>query len=309
MKNWIKILVVAGIAGYGLAASADEPTQKGTAETVETKLTVGQKAPDFKINDSGGKLIDLAELTAKGPVLVRLTCGCSGCDKELAYFQEIHEAYKAKGLTSLAIFTEPDAKVEAYVKAKKLNMLYAVDTKGESWNVFQTKSMPTNFLIDKNGKIVAIAAGCDTTGLVAQKLSEKVAGVVDSEAVDKGSRRSSVLQQADAAREEVELPSDAAGDRRQVQAVPIPSGVARLPQARPTRGRVRRVDDRRPLTRRGAQGAATSPTRPQGPGAGRSETARGFARLPNAPGNRDRRRRAGVVFLPLSNTFTFKCAM
>jgi peroxiredoxin len=163
--------------------AADEPAQKGS-ETAAPKLAVGDKAPAFKVKDSNGKMIDLAELTQKGPVLLRLTCGCSGCDKELAYFQELHEAYKSKGLTSLAVFKEPDAKVEEYVKTKKLNMLYAVDTKGESWNVFQTKTMPTNFLIDKGGKIVAIAAGCDTTGLLAKKLSEKVADVTQSRAVD-----------------------------------------------------------------------------------------------------------------------------
>jgi len=117
-------------------------------------------------------------------VLVRLTCGCSGCDKELAYFQAIHEAYKKDGLTSLAIFKEPDAKVASYVKEKKLNMLYAVDTKGESWKVFDTKTMPTNILIEKGGKIVSIAAGCDPTGLLAKKVSEKVAKTVNAPAVD-----------------------------------------------------------------------------------------------------------------------------
>jgi peroxiredoxin len=184
MKNWLKFAAAAAIFGFGFAVSADEPAKKDTAEKVETKLAVGQKAPEFKIKDSAGKLIDLAELTEKGPVLVRLTCGCSGCDKELAYFQELHEAYKSKGLTSLAVFKEPDTKVEEYVKSKKLNMLYAVDTKGDSWNVWQTKTMPTNFLIDKGGKITAIAAGCDTTGLLAKKLSEKVAVTVKAEAVD-----------------------------------------------------------------------------------------------------------------------------
>src|SRR5262249_26670297 len=160
-------------------AAADEP-----AKSDATKVVVGTPAPAFKIKDAGGKVIDLAELTAKGPVLVRLTCGCAGCDKELAYFQAMHEAYKGAGLISLAIFKEPDAKVAAYVKEKKLSMLYAVDPKGESWNVFETKTMPTNFLIAKGGKILAIAAGCDPTGLLAKRLSEKVSKTVHSETVD-----------------------------------------------------------------------------------------------------------------------------
>ena len=148
------------------------------------KVDVGLQAPEFKIKDATGKEINLAELTAKGPVLVRLTCGCSGCDKELAYFQALHESYKDAGLTSLAIFKEPDAKVAAYVKEKKLNMLYAVDSKGEAWNVFETKTMPTNFLIEKGGKIISVAAGCDPSGLLAKKLSEKVAKTVNKDAVD-----------------------------------------------------------------------------------------------------------------------------
>ena len=160
------------------AAKAEE------AKPAAKKVDVGTQAPEFKIKDANGKEIDLAELTAKGPVLVRLTCGCSGCDKELAYFQEIHEAYKGKGLTSLAIFREPDSKVASYVQEKKLNMLYAVDSKGEAWKTFDTKTMPTNFLIEKGGKIVSVAAGCDTTGLLAKKLSEKVAKTVNTDAVD-----------------------------------------------------------------------------------------------------------------------------
>lgn len=168
-------LTLALLASGAVAAEPAKPAKK---------VDVGTQAPAFKIKDSSGQVIDLATLTAKGPVLVRLTCGCAGCDKELAYFQAMHDAYKSAGLVTLAVFKEPDAKVAAYAKQKKLDMLYAVDTKGESWNVFETKTMPTNFLIDKGGKIVAVAAGCDPSGLLAKKLSEKVAKTVNTQPVD-----------------------------------------------------------------------------------------------------------------------------
>jgi peroxiredoxin len=183
MKRALSLLTALALAIPAMALSAAEPETQGEP-AVKTGLKVGQQAPDFKITDAGGKLIDLAELTAKGPVLVRLTCGCSGCDKELGYFQTLHAAYKGKGLTSIAVFKEPDARVESYVKEKKLEMLYAVDTDGKSWNIFETKTMPTNFLIDKGGTIRAIAAGCDPSGLVAQNLSEKVAKLVGAPATD-----------------------------------------------------------------------------------------------------------------------------
>ena len=48
-------------------------------------------------------------------------------------------------------------------------MLYAVDPKGESWKVFATTTMPSNFLIEKGGRIAAISTGCDTSGLLGNR--------------------------------------------------------------------------------------------------------------------------------------------
>jgi len=165
-----------------LATAADPVAVPSPAATA--KVSVGQPAPAFKIKDATGKTVDLAELTAKGPVLVRLTCGCSGCDKELAYFQKIDEAYKGQGLISLYIFKEPDAKMAKYATEKKLDVLYAVDPKGESWGTFQTKAMPSNFLIAKGGKIVSVATGCDPSGLIANAVSEKAGKLLGAAPVD-----------------------------------------------------------------------------------------------------------------------------
>jgi peroxiredoxin len=170
-------LVLTVLLACTLTATAAEPIKPG-------KVEIGKKAPAFRIKDASGKLVDLAKLSEKGPVLVRLTCGCSGCDKELAYFQKIHDAYKDEGLQSLLVFKEPDIKMATYAKDKKLNMLYAVDPEGKSWNVFQTKAMPANFLIEKGGKIVAIATGCDPSGILANKVSEKAAKALGKAAVD-----------------------------------------------------------------------------------------------------------------------------
>jgi len=179
-RFYLAVLAVVTMSTQGIVAAEKSADPKKS----EKKVVVGSQAPNFVIKDSSGKQIDLKKLSAKGPVLVRLTCGCSGCDKELAYFQELHKAYKGKGLTSLAVFREPDKKVENYVKQKKLTMLYAVDSKGSSWKVFDTTKMPTNFLIEKGGRIISIAQGCDPTGLLATKLSEKVAKLVDADAVN-----------------------------------------------------------------------------------------------------------------------------
>ncbi|QDU30389.1 Thiol-disulfide oxidoreductase ResA [Anatilimnocola aggregata] len=174
-------------ATFGICTAEDAaPKSTKAAPAKEKKVDIGTQAPAFKIKDAAGKEIELSALTAKGPVLVRLTCGCSGCDKELAYFQEINEAYKSQGLTSLLVFREPDEKVAKYAAEKKLDMLYAVDSKGTAWEAFETKAMPTNFLIEKGGKIISIAAGCEPNGLIANIVSKKAAKAIGVEAVSVG---------------------------------------------------------------------------------------------------------------------------
>jgi peroxiredoxin len=175
-----RTLVLSAAFALALAIPAAAQDQKPAEKTVVT----GAQAPEFKIKTSDGQEVDLAKLTAKGPVLVRLTCGCLGCDKELDYFKAINAAYKEKGLTTLAVFKEPQAKVAEYAKQRNIEMLYAVDPQGESWKTFQTKAMPTNLLIAKGGKIVSIAVGCDPGGLIANMISEKAAVLVESESVD-----------------------------------------------------------------------------------------------------------------------------
>jgi peroxiredoxin len=187
MRSFLNITLGLAILATPIVSQSAEKKAAGKAvkaAAVEKTVVIGASAPEFTIKDTNGKVIDLKQLTEKGPVLVRLTCGCSGCDKELAYFQSLHKEYEGKGLTSLAIFREPDAKVESYVKEKKLKMLYAIDTKGASWDIFQTKTMPTNFLIEKGGKIRAIAAGCDPSGLLANKVSARVAELLKTDKVD-----------------------------------------------------------------------------------------------------------------------------
>src|SRR5207253_2559987 len=65
-----------GIVGFAASALADGPAKPAA------KVAVGQPPPAFTVPAAdGSKTLDLGDLLGKGPVLVRLTCACSGCDK------------------------------------------------------------------------------------------------------------------------------------------------------------------------------------------------------------------------------------
>jgi peroxiredoxin len=165
----MRTLLVAALALIVLAGMtrAEEP--------LKSAPKVVLKSPD------GKKTYDLDKLTVKGPVLVRLTCACSGCDQELPYFQKLQAAYNGKGLQTLAAFKEKPEATADYAVKKDLKFLWVADPEGKLWNTFETKTMPTNILIDKGGKVVKVVRGCTKDGKNAQILSAEVAKLLKTE--------------------------------------------------------------------------------------------------------------------------------
>ena len=143
-----------------------------------------KEAPKIILQSPDGKqTYDLEKLTAEGPVLVRLTCACSGCDKELAQFQKLQEAYNAKGLRTIAVFREAPEATSNYAVKKDLKFMWLSDPKGALWKTFDTTAMPTNILIDKGGRVVKVVPGCTVDGKNAQILSHEIARLLNTEEV------------------------------------------------------------------------------------------------------------------------------
>jgi len=150
--------------------------------SVRAEEKKAKDAPKIVLKSPDGKQsYDLAKLTSEGPVLVRLTCACSGCDQELAYFQKLQAAYNAKGLQTIAVFKEKPEAAESYAVKKGLKFMWLSDPKGDLWKTFDSTAMPTNILIDKGGKVVKIVPGCTKDGQNAQKMSAEIAKLLKTD--------------------------------------------------------------------------------------------------------------------------------
>jgi peroxiredoxin len=165
MRAFLSVTLAAAVLA-GTTRADDSPKQA-------PKVVL--KSPD------GKKSYDLARLTAEGPVLVRLTCACSGCDQELPYFQKLQAAYNAKGLKTLAVFREKPEALESYVVKKDIRFLWLEDPKGDLWKTFDATAMPTNILLDKGGRVVKVVPGCTKDGKNAQTLSAEIARILKTE--------------------------------------------------------------------------------------------------------------------------------
>jgi len=165
MRLWIVVALTVAVAGG--VCFAEEPAKRAPKVVLKS--------------DDGKKSYDLTKLAEDGPVLVRLTCACSGCDQELPYFQKLQVAYAGKGLRTLAVFKEQSATAKDYVEKNAIKFLWVADPTGEQWKTFDAKAMPTNILIDKGGRVVSVLAGCTRDGKNAQTLSTEIAKILKTD--------------------------------------------------------------------------------------------------------------------------------
>ena len=78
------------------------------AKPVELKLRVGDKAPDFRAQASGGKEVKLSDLRGKNVILYFYPKDDTpGCTKEACGFRDDFAKFEEKGAVILGVSVDP----------------------------------------------------------------------------------------------------------------------------------------------------------------------------------------------------------
>lgn len=139
-------------------------------------VAVGQKAPDFTLNDPDGKPVSLYSKVGSKLLLVDFWASwCGPCRNENPFVVKVYNEYHKKGFDIFGVSL--DQSKEDWVKAiadDKLTWTHVSDL--QYWNsaaaqLYAVNSIPANFLLDETGTIIA-------TNLREEKLYEKVKEVL-----------------------------------------------------------------------------------------------------------------------------------
>lgn len=124
------------------------------------QLKIGDAVPEISLPDAMDSMINLSSLNGKVVLIDFWASWCAPCRAVNPYIQKLYKKYKAKGFEVFAVSL--DVKKEAWLKAvKKDKLTYTLVIDNTGWNSkvaesFFVDQLPTNFLLDKTGKIVAI---------------------------------------------------------------------------------------------------------------------------------------------------------
>ena len=123
-----------------------------------SQLEVGQQAPDFTIKGADQKAIKLSDFKGKYVLLDFWASWCGPCRREMPHVKAAYEQFKGNNFQVFAVSIDSDA--AAWKKALKednMPFVHALDVKGKQsvGDLYMVRAIPTNFLIDSTGKIIA----------------------------------------------------------------------------------------------------------------------------------------------------------
>jgi peroxiredoxin len=149
-----RTLVGLAIVGTLLIGAGVQPTDL-TAAVNERKM-----APNFSLDDSHGKTIQLSDFRGRVVLLDFWATWCHGCKTEIPWYMEFDNKYKENGLAVIGVSMDEDGwkSVKPFVAEHKINYPIVVGNQ-ELGKLYSVETLPVTLLIDRDGKIAEAHMG------------------------------------------------------------------------------------------------------------------------------------------------------
>lgn len=166
MRRWLTVLAMATSA-VTISAQAGGKI-----------IVVGQPAPDFEITLVDGSKVKLADLRGQVVVLNFWATWCVPCRAELPLLDSYYQVQASHGLKVYAITTE--GSVPLYQLKKLFAAMHMKPAKGIKGPYRELGAVPTNYVIDRAGRVRYAKAGAfdldDLNATLVPLLKERAPG-------------------------------------------------------------------------------------------------------------------------------------
>jgi peroxiredoxin len=120
-------------------------------------------APEFALKDAEGKTVHLADYKGKVVLLDFWATWCAPCKIEIPWFMEFEQQLKDRGFAVVGVSMDEDgwSVVKPYLQEMKINYRILMGNEQVGAIYGGVDSLPTTFLIDRQGKIASVHIGLD----------------------------------------------------------------------------------------------------------------------------------------------------
>jgi peroxiredoxin len=126
---------------------------------VSAQPKIGDLSPEIILKDVDGNAVSLSSLKGKVVLIDFWASWCGPCKKAIKHLVKIYPSLKTKGFEIYGISIDEDKDDwKKAITANKISWLQVNENGG--WNapvanLWKIDQIPTSYLIDKNGKIIA----------------------------------------------------------------------------------------------------------------------------------------------------------
>jgi peroxiredoxin len=152
-------IATALLLGCFLEACSNGPSTVKAASVKDNKDR--HTAPDFALKDADGKTVRLSDYKGKVVLLDFWATWCGPCRIEIPWFTDMQRKKKDKGFEVLGVAMDDNGweDVKPFLEELKVNYRVVIGDDATAQAYGGVDSLPTTFLIDKQGKIAAIHIG------------------------------------------------------------------------------------------------------------------------------------------------------
>jgi peroxiredoxin len=125
-------------------------------------VQLNETAPEFSFTTNDGKTVKLSDYKGKVILINFFATWCGPCMKEMPYIQkDLWEKLKKNDTFIILSFGRDHSQEEVnkFIETKKFTFPIFADKDKSIYNLFATKYIPRNYLIDSNGKVIYASTG------------------------------------------------------------------------------------------------------------------------------------------------------
>ncbi|MCW5980449.1 MAG: TlpA family protein disulfide reductase [Bryobacteraceae bacterium] len=120
-----------------------------------------EPAPDFSLKDADGRTVRLSDYKGKVVLLNFWATWCGPCRIEIPWFRDFESNFKDRGFAVIGVSMDEEGweVVKPYVERAKVNYRVVIGDDEVAGNYGGVSSLPTSFIIDRDGRIASVHIG------------------------------------------------------------------------------------------------------------------------------------------------------